>query len=385
MRVPARRDNSDGEPWLSAGTRKYLILLLAVWVVIGLAWLLTRGGQRHLTAAQRGAQLFRAQFTVAEGLGPLFNRRSCAGCHGFPSAGGVGRDGLATELRVGRITPSGFDPMLGVGGPFAREHSISELGVRCSLSPGIPAGANLSSVRNSPPLFGDGLIDAIPDRVILSRAAAERRLGVPGTPNLIRGPDGSLRVGRFGWKGDIPTLQLFVAGALRNELGVTNPLAATDSLPRGAPHCPGESTHPEATAQVVAELTAFVSQLPAPESSTSPVAGQKVFDRLGCDVCHVPTLGTGQLRVNLYSDLLLHDMGPALDDHVVQGRASGSDWRTAPLWGLATRTRYLHDGRATTLTAAIEAHGGEAAPARKRFTELSATQRASLLAFLKSL
>jgi CxxC motif-containing protein (DUF1111 family) len=89
--------------------------------------------------------------------------------------------------------------------------------------------------------------------------------------------------------------------------------------------------------------------------------------------------------VNLYSDLLLHDMGPALDDHVVQGRASGSDWRTAPLWGLSSRTRYLHDGRATTLTAAIEAHGGEAAAARKRFIALPAKERANLLAFLQSL
>jgi CxxC motif-containing protein (DUF1111 family) len=380
-----RRENSGGGGRIGPGTRRYLTLLVVAWAVIGLAWLLTRADHRRLTAAQRGAQLFGTQFTVAEGLGPLFNRRSCAGCHSFPTAGGVGTHGLATELRVGRISRTGFDPMLGVGGPFAREHSITELGAKCPLSPGIPAGANLSSVRNSPMLFGDGLVEAIPDGVILRRAATERRLGVRGRPNLVRGPDGSVRVGRFGWKADISSLELFVAGALRNELGVTSPLARADALPLGAPRCRGESSRPEASTQVVAELTAFVSDLPAPQPATATAVGRKVFDRIGCGVCHVPTMRSTRGPVNLYSDLLLHNMGASLDDHVVQGHASGSDWRTAPLWGLSTRARFLHDGRADTLRAAIEAHGGDAGAARQRFMGLPARQRASLLAFLHSL
>ena len=108
--------------------------------------------------------------------------------------------------------------MIGRGGPFARAHSIAELGYACDLTPGVPAGANVTSVRNAPALFGDGLIEAIPDRVIIARAAAEKLKGKLGTPNLVRGPDGRIRVGRFGWKADIATLNQFVAQALRNEL-----------------------------------------------------------------------------------------------------------------------------------------------------------------------
>src|SRR5207245_10356162 len=202
--------------------------------------------------------------------------------------------------------------------------------------------ANITSVRNAPALFGAGLIEAIPDDVIRA-GAVPRGDGVQGRPNLVRAPDGRERVGRFGWKGDTPTLQLFVADALRNEHGITSPLAPEANLPAapvGAPRCAGAADAPKDDGQRVDALAAYVAALPAPApldaGSTGPV-GAALFRDVGCAACHRPTLPDGQADIPLYSDLLLHDMGRSLDDAVVQGQARGPDWRTTPLWGLSSR------------------------------------------------
>lgn len=122
-------------------------------------------GDERAGALARGARLFAAEFAPDQGLGPLFNHTSCLGCHRNPSPGGTGPDGLGTVVRVGRLTAVGFDPMHDRGGPIARARSVSERGLPCDLAPGIPAGANLTSVRNAPALYGVGLIDAIADEV----------------------------------------------------------------------------------------------------------------------------------------------------------------------------------------------------------------------------
>lgn len=335
-------------------------------------------------AAESGAKLFRTEFTPEQGLGPLFNERACSGCHAEPSIGGVGPDGLATVLRAGRLTDSGFDPRFGNRRIEARAHAISELGVDCDRSAGIPAGANVTSVRNTPPLFGAGLIDAIPDEVIRA-GAVDKGDGVRGRPNLVRGVDGREDVGRFGWKADGSTLELFVAEAFRSELGVTSPLAPGDPIPAGTTLCPGESSTPDIDRDAVSAVTAFVADLPAPAPRSSHPPGAAVFEQAGCASCHVPALQADAGPVPLYSDLLIHDMGPTLDDAVVQGSAGGAEWRTAPLWGLSSRTRFLHDGRADSFEAAILAHGGEAQSARERFRSLSGDELRSLLEFLGSL
>ena len=366
-----------------ASTAFYVrVLLVAACALFLVVWVVTSGDPASPPLAQRGGELFRTEFTPEEGLGPLFNERACSACHAFPAVGGVGRRGLATVLRVGQLTDAGFDALIGRGGPFARAHSISELGVACDRSAGIPAGVNVTSVRNTPSLFGSGLIDAISDETIRAGAARARGAGVTGRPNLVRGPDGRKEIGRFGWKADTPTLELFVAEALRNELGVTSLLAPAGPLPAGVSPCEGESSAAEADADAVAALTAFVATLPAPRPRASHPAGAAVFNESGCAACHMPSLKAGMRRVPLYSDLLLHDMGRALDDRVVQGSAGGREWRTAPLWGLADRTRYLHDGRADSLEAAILDHGGEAAGARRRFRSLSSAERRSLMKFM---
>jgi CxxC motif-containing protein (DUF1111 family) len=137
-------------------------------------------------------------------------------------------------------------------------------------------------------------------------------------------------------------------------------------------------------ADVVLALTAYVRSLPAPRPRGDDPAGEALFAATGCSSCHVAALSAGGRTVRLYSDLLLHDMGPALDDRTVQGSASGRQWRTAPLWGLASRRRFLHDGRAENLVTAILDHGGEAAFARRRFQRLPPSRRGALLAFLRT-
>jgi CxxC motif-containing protein (DUF1111 family) len=319
---------------------------------------------------QRGSEVFATNFTPAQGLGPLFNNTSCLGCHNTPAPGGGGPEGLAIVLRVGQLTSSGFDPMLGRGGPFARAHSVSELGVSCALSAGVPSGANVTSVRNAPSLFGAGRLDAIPDAVILAGAVA-RGEGISGRPNLVDG-----RVSRFGWKADTPTLRQFVGEAFRNELGITTPIAPVDFEAAGA--CGGVTGRPELDGSIVADVVAYVASLPDPPPGRADAA---MFNQVGCGECHVPSLG----GVPLYSDLLLHDMGRALDDGFTQAGATGKDWRTAPLWGLSQRSRFLHDGRARSVEAAILAHGGEAEAVAQRFRQLPAADRGALLAFLSTL
>jgi CxxC motif-containing protein (DUF1111 family) len=333
---------------------------------------------------KQGAKLFLADFTPEQGLGPLFNQRSCVVCHGIPSAGGMGWDGLGIVYRVGRIEDGSFDPLVGAGGPVARERSIAEFEMPCDLVPGPPAAANLISVRNAPPLYGLGLIDRIPDAVIRASAASS---ATKGRAHILRDALGNERVGRFGWKADTATLEQFVGEAFRNELGITNPIAPIDLVSAGS-GCGGQASATlDDDGSVVRAVTAYIGSMPPPPSKVGPQhrAGQLLFSTIGCAACHTPTLSANGIDVPLYSDLLLHDLGPAMDDRVVQGEATGRDWRTTPLWGLGMRARLLHDGRATSVPDAILAHDGEAAAASKAFRQLGWHERASLLAFLLAL
>jgi CxxC motif-containing protein (DUF1111 family) len=292
-------------------------------------------------ATPDGAALFSHRFTAADGLGPRFNRASCAACH---VDGRTGRAGLAIALRAGRLG--------GANGP-AQAHTTDP-----ACPAGIPAGADVTSVRNAPSLLGSGRIDAIPAAAIRANAAAE--------PAAVRGHPGS---GRFGWKADVPTLHAFVLRALHDELGVT-----TEPSDR----CTGLSA--DLDPRAARALTAFIAGLDAPAPPRPELPGAAVFARTGCGACHTAEVA----GVPLYSDLLVHDMGRALDDRMRQGAASGREWRTAPLWGLGDQSRFLHDGRATTVEAAIRLHGGQAAAAARRFRRLSRRDRRRLLAFLRS-
>jgi CxxC motif-containing protein (DUF1111 family) len=379
-------------PWHSGSAATLVVIFLAALLAVVLGMHRQARGQAHPPSGNtsslvaRGEILFGTSFTPSQGLGPLFNQTSCVGCHSTPTKGGMGLGGLGTATRVGRLTATGFDPMIGRGGPVARMRSVSEMGSPCDLEPGIPSGANVTSVRNAPELYGKGLIDALPDGVIAA-GAVRKDDDVQGRVHWVKGSDGKERVGRFGWKADTATLQQFVADAFRNELGITSSLAPVDILPTAQHHhrCFGEGIEAEDDGSTIDAVTAFVASLPPPPTPIPSPSGAVLFGSLGCDACHTPSLRLGDRRLWLYSDLLLHNLGPDLDDKVVQGQANGSDWRTTPLWGLGARQRFLHDGRARTLIEAILAHGGEATRAKQRFLRLLPPDSDALLAFLSSL
>ena len=336
-------------------------------------------------AVAQGASMFGLDLVPDVGLGPLFNGTACDSCHNklangtaltdFP--GGMGTTADTFVRRVARLNPAFFNPLSGHGGPVARQRSVTEFGVSCGLPTGDPAQANLFSNRSAMTLRGTSLIDNIRAADIDKVRLAEP-LQVRGRFNVLA--DG--RVGKFGWKAHVATLVEFMGEAFRDEMGITNPLAPTD-LVSG---CEASIPKPEADAVPLTSVVAFLNSIDPPASATCrPSAGSIVFDRIGCAQCHTPSLPANgnATPAFLYSDLLLHDMGQSLADGFEQGSATGSEFRTAPLWRVSDRSHFLHDGRASSIDAAIRAHDGQAAGARDRFLALSDDDLKALLNFLK--
>jgi CxxC motif-containing protein (DUF1111 family) len=336
--------------------------------------------------------------TVEDGLGPVFNGKSCAECHAVPSVGGSEPNvGVARETRIGRLFNKVFDPLDGSvsvnrGGGLLQQRAINLPG--CHLKGEVvPPEATFVSLRISTPLFGAGLIEAILDATILANQSNG------GRPNYVFNPDtGGTELGRFGWKAQVATLHQFAGDAYLNEMGITNPSFPHENLPQGEPIPSGCDTvaDPENDGSGVTAFTNFMRFLaPAPRRPVTVQVqlGEQVFSQIGCASCHVPTMTTGpnsvaalsNQRVNLFSDLLLHAMGAGLADGIEQGRAKGDEFRTAPLWGLSRRDRFMHDGGSNTIEKAILRHGGEAQNARDRFGGLSPADHDALLAFLDSL
>ena len=322
--------------------------------------------------------LFSLKMTPDQGLGPLFNAQSCAECHDSPFAGGMALIPGHDIRRVGHVREDGsFDTLQGRGGPVARTHSVTEMGVPCDLSPGVPAQADTVSQRNAMTLRGAGLLDTIALGDVLVNMAAEPA-SVRGRPNVLS--DG--RMGKFGWKADTATLVEFMGDAFRNELGLTNPLRPRDETRA----CGANQNSPEVDALALQAAAKFLNTIdpPAPAAACTTSAGAGLFQSIGCAGCHTPALaGPGARQmIQLYSDLLLHDMGPALDDHMRQGSALGFEWRTTPLWKLSERGKFLHDGRALSIADAIMAHMGQGQAARDQFLALDSAGKQSLMAFL---
>ena len=336
--------------------------------------------------------------TVEDGLGPVFNGKSCAECHAVPSVGGSEPNvGVARQTRIGRLFNKVFDPLDGSvsvnrGGGLLQQRAINLPG--CHLKGEVvPPEATIVSLRNTTPLFGAGLIEAISDKTILLNESNG------GKANHVLNPDtGRTEIGRFGWKAQVATLHQFAGDAYLNEMGITNPSFPHENLPQGEPIPSGCDTvaDPEDDGSGVTAFTNFMRFLaPAPRRPVTVQVqlGEQVFSQIGCASCHVPTMTTGpnsvaalsNQRVNLFSDLLLHAMGAGLADGIEQGRAKGDEFRTAPLWGLSRRDRFMHDGGSNTIEKAILRHGGEAQNARDRFGGLSPADHDALLAFLDSL
>jgi len=335
-----------------------------------------------------GLEEFSEQETVPEGLGPLFNAVSCAHCHGL---GGPGGGGISTVLRAGCMTPDGFTAPPGGTLIFA-------FSIRPDIAAAtIPPGCDVMTRRRTTPLFGAGLIEAIPDDAIAAAAAEQASgEGPHGTVAWVTDvTSGTRRVGRFGWKAQHATLDSFAGDAYRNEMGITNELFPTENAPNGDAAALAEMDwvpDPEARVGVIGELADFMRFLAAPQARPGDhAAGAALFAATGCAVCHRPSFttaadagaGRAAVTVALYSDLLLHDVDTG--DGIPQGAAGASQLRTPPLWGVSAASTLLHDGRTSSLDAAIVAHGGEARTARQRYLALAPAQRSSLLDFLRSL
>jgi CxxC motif-containing protein (DUF1111 family) len=374
------------------------------------------------------------KLTDGSGLGPRFNMDSCSGCHAFPDIGGsspavnpqiavatkagarntipsfITLNGPVREARFVR-SPSG-DPDGGVHDLFVISGRSDAVG--CTIAqPDFAAAVAAQNVvfRIPTPTFGSGLIEAIDDAVILANrdanTAQKVALGISGRENR-NGNDGSLT--RFGWKAQNKSLLIFAGEAYNVEQGVTNEVFPNER--ESATGCRYNSTpedridvnggRPNRSGQTPSDVilfTFFMRFLAPPArgpSSNATNNGEALFTSTGCALCHTPTLTTASSptaalsnkQVNLFSDLLLHNMGTGLADGISQGFATGSDFRTAPLWGLGQRLFFLHDGRAGDLTAAIAAHassGSEANGVIARYNALGAQQKQDLLQFLRSL
>lgn len=340
------------------------------------------------------------------GLGPVFTNSACANCHSQPVPGGNSPQKItlfgATNL------DGSFNPLTGEGGPLLQPNSVSKFLPTCTLAgETIPADATIVGQRLSPPAFGSGLINSIDQNSILANAI-DKGMGVHGTAAMVLDENGQSKVGRFGKKAQFADLLQFTSEALTHDLGVTSPLIPTEDLPQGQPIPPACELAAEPNDPGGKQLVAifhFVEYLAPVTPGTPNVNGQALFNSIGCALCHLPSYTTApsvsvaldlngktlvskalsNQQVNLYSDLLLHDMGPGLADNIPQGAASGSQWRTTPLWGLSLRTQYLHDGRTTDLTTAIKDHGGEAQQVVQNFNTLSSSDQADLVSFISSL
>jgi len=326
-----------------------------------------------------------------DGLGPLFNATSCAACHNQGGVGGAGDSSANVELLPGRgvlhresthakawenfrtqaTTPDHHGMEFGCGTAAARFFDQFRL-----------------RFRQTPTLFGTGLLDSVSEADLLIMEAASGADHPDVSGRIARDADG--RPGRFGWKAQTSTLTDFVAGACGAELGLETrdfPQAIDPTRPKY------EAPGVDLTEADVASLAAYVGSLEAPPSHADPAsAGAMAFRDVGCTACHAESVGDVR---GAYTDLLVHDLGFGLADSgesygvrrdaVAEGAAESVEWRTPPLWGLAASGPYLHDGRAPTLDQAIAAHDGEAAPIRDAYAALPKRDQAALLAFLRSI
>jgi len=368
-----------------------------------------------------------------DGLGPLYNADSCVACHHQGGVGGSGaNDRNVTILAAFAGTPGlpadvflfkgeledlhpGFRGRSSVvlhreSTSAADKDRLVKIRNYQTAQTRDDLIALARTERSTPALFGAGLIDAVHDDVLVE---AERRK-YPGSPEIsgrvARLKDG--RFGRFGWKGQTARLDDFVLAACSNELGLEVPGHHQASLASAKEFDPAKLGLDLDRADCNG-LTSFVRSLPRPAfrpvDPIAPFAGRAVFEAIGCATCHTPTLGPVD---GLYSDLLLHDLGDRFRDsgsgyggsespgRVVDksggtgdgegrpqptGEAAPTEWRTAPLWGVAASAPYLHDGRARTLDEAILLHGGEAARSAARYARLGREERSALIALLRSL
>ncbi|MFJ3119118.1 di-heme oxidoredictase family protein [Pseudomonas protegens] len=390
--------------------------------------------------------------TARDGLGPLFNTNACQNCHvkdgrGHPPApdalnavsmlvrlsipddpafarlieqAGIVPEpvygGQLQDMAIPGVAPEGrvrvdYDPLP------VRFQDGTQVELRkpklqiTDLGYGPMHPDTRFSARVAPPMIGLGLLEAIPEEAILANARPANKNAIAGRPNWVW--DDALQktvLGRFGWKAGQPNLNQQNVHAFSGDMGLTTRLRPFDDCTdaqtacKQAPNGNGPDGEPEVSDNILRLVLFYTRNLavPARRDVDSPqvLAGKNLFFQAGCQSCHTPSFTTAadaaepelaNQVIRPYSDLLLHDMGEGLADHRTEFKASGRDWRTAPLWGIGLtetvsgHTQFLHDGRARNLMEAVLWHGGEAEGAKQQVLTFNAQQRAALLAFLNSL
>ena len=338
-------------------------------------------------------------FSSSNGLGPIFVATSCGTCH---AGDGKGHP-FTTLTRFGQSDTMG-NQFLHLGGPQLQQRALP------GFQPEqIPAGATFSSFT-PPANTGLGLLEAVPDATILA-LADENDIngdGISGRPNWINIPPycqlrpatieiNGRYIGRFGKKAAVYDLQQQTANAYSQDMGINSSYEAYNTYN-------GLLIDPEVSNQTLLDVVFYLQTLKAPiqrnQDDAEVIAGKQVFLSISCGKCHTPQLQTGPSSIAAlsnktifpYTDLLLHEMGPGLNDGYTEGRALASEWRTPPLWGLGLSKNsqggqvfLMHDGRAKSIEEAILLHGGEATQSKNSFQQLSSTDKSRILKFLESL
>src|SRR3954471_10632482 len=383
------------------------VLTLLVGVPLVLAAVDAPTGFDNLTngfESQTNFDLDRAQFDtveeIADGLGPVYNAQACRECHQNPVSASAAQ---VNELRAGQVSDTGTGFIDHPGGTLINDRAIDP-----AIQEHVFDSDNVRTFRTSLNVLGDGFVEALPDSEF-TRVQNAQPVGMKGTivrVQVLESPPNLppvTRIARFGWKNQHASLLSFAADAYLNEMGITSPLFPTENTSNGNsvaafdtvpdPEDAATSAHP--FGPDVEAFARFMRSTKAPPRGpidSDVTAGEAVFDTIGCQNCHTDSITTapqgtsfnggtfivdanlGSKTIHPYGDFMLHDINTG--DGIVQGLTTGAYIRTAPLWGLRTRTRLMHDGQSLTISDAIRRHGNQAAATVGSFNALSATDTA---------
>jgi len=361
-------------------------------------------------------QIYELNHSVQTGLGPVYNATACVSCHENPNSGGAGQ---ITELRVGHNDENGnfVNPTIFINdgmNTITGRSIVNDRAVCPQAQEHIPATENIRALRAVLNTLGDGFVEAIDDNTLIAiaeRQPEESDGRIHG--EIVQAPifeaPGQTRVGRFGWKDQHSSLLSFIADAYVNEMGVTNRLRPKDVTTLCKTTTDPEDKPDDLGLADIDHFAQFIRGTMVPPRDETLAAteaarrGQHLFKRIGCSTCHVQSITTapagtvvdggmftvpealGDKLIHPFSDFLLHDIGTG--DGIVQvgPQDTANKLRTAPLWGLRTKARFMHDLRSLSLESAIERHKGEALKVERRFDELSPEEQAALITFLNSL
>jgi CxxC motif-containing protein (DUF1111 family) len=360
--------------------------------------------------------IFMEEEDIGDGLGPVYNARSCVDCHATPNVGGTSQ---VTELRVGHTDSSGnfVNPTITINdgaNSIPNRSLVNDRAICPQAQERVPGTETIQALRATTNVLGDGFVEAIDSNTLLAIANNQpNQSGGQIAGQLIQVPvseaSGQIRAGRFGWKNQQASLLSFAADAYVNEQGITSRLQPTESTTLCDTVADPEDHNDASGLADIDHFARFMRATQVPPRDTAlantsdAITGANLFNSIGCNICHVTSITTapagtvinggaftvpaalGNKTIHPYSDFLLHNVGTG--DGIVQngGQATANKLRTSPLWGIRTKSRLMHDLQSFTRNDAILRHGGEATGVINNYRALSTTQKNQLITFLQSL